>query len=125
MTRQQVERAYPHFEEFYTTAGEKVFGLKSYIAAGCEFTVFLSFLDNRLQQVHLECRDGSSGARGAGLRGAVMADDDWEVVDQTAEEPPRATEWDVVDHRPAPQGYSEEDYNRGLDLMPCSLVDDV
>ena len=55
MTRQQVERAYPYFEEFFTTAGELVFGLKSHIIADCQFTVFLYFdHNNRLDNVHLE-----------------------------------------------------------------------
>jgi hypothetical protein len=49
VTQQQVERAYPNFEEFdKPIAGEwsKVFGLKSYIAGGCEFTMDLGFYDN-------------------------------------------------------------------------------
>jgi hypothetical protein len=54
MTRQQVERAYPYFGQFITAPGEVVFGLKSHIAAGCEFTVGFDFdHNNRLYNVHL------------------------------------------------------------------------
>jgi hypothetical protein len=62
MTKQQVQKAYPNFEEFDKIGiklGEgvgwmKAFGLHSYAAAGCEFLVSLDFDDNQLVQVRLE-----------------------------------------------------------------------
>jgi hypothetical protein len=58
MSKQQVERAYPNFEHFdhiYPIGTQKVvFGLASYFAAGCTFSVILDFLDNKLMQISLE-----------------------------------------------------------------------
>jgi hypothetical protein len=56
MSKQQVERVYPNFEEFdyaYPMETRKEFGLHSYHAAGCEFSMILRFSDNKLNSIRL------------------------------------------------------------------------
>jgi hypothetical protein len=46
MTKQQVERAYPNYEEYdrvFVGGPETVFGLRTYGAASCDFEVWFNF----------------------------------------------------------------------------------
>jgi hypothetical protein len=54
MSKQQVEQAYPNFENYQNINGVKQFGLRTYYAAGCDFEVQLDFWDNQLYQIDLE-----------------------------------------------------------------------
>jgi hypothetical protein len=59
MSEQQVERIYPNFEHYdhmFAFGTQKVFGLRSYFAAGCEFSLTLGFSDNALDDIGLESR---------------------------------------------------------------------
>jgi hypothetical protein len=58
MSKQQVEQVYPNFEnyDYQRPIGgwEKKFGLQHYSVAGCPFSVYLEFLDNRLERIQLD-----------------------------------------------------------------------
>jgi hypothetical protein len=70
MSRQQVEKVYPNFEDWeqpnaFTNSGwEKRFGLKSYLVGGCTFSVYLDYLDNRLERIQLDAYPQKTGKEG-------------------------------------------------------------
>ncbi|MFZ2078307.1 MAG: hypothetical protein WAV38_16960 [Xanthobacteraceae bacterium] len=70
MSRQQVERAYPNFEDWdqpnpFTNSGWiKRFGLRTYLVGGCTFSVYLDFLDNRLERIQLDAYPQKKGKEG-------------------------------------------------------------
>jgi hypothetical protein len=58
MSKQQVEQVYPNFENYdyqrLIGGWEKKFGLQHYSVAGCPFSMYLEFLDNRLERIQLD-----------------------------------------------------------------------
>ena len=61
MSKKQVEHVYPNFEDWdqpgYFTGATglvKRFGLQTYNVAGCTFSMYLEFLDNRLERIQLD-----------------------------------------------------------------------
>jgi hypothetical protein len=58
MSKQQVEQAYPNFENYnhlFPIGGwQKVFGLQHYSVGGCPFAMYLYFLENRLNLIQLD-----------------------------------------------------------------------
>jgi hypothetical protein len=70
MSRQQVEQAYPNFENWdqpnaFTASGWiKRFGLRTYLVGGCSFSVYLDFLDNRLERIQLDAYPKKEGKEG-------------------------------------------------------------
>jgi hypothetical protein len=56
MTKQQVEQAYPNFQDYKNALGATQFGLPAYYAAGCDFELYLGFWDNELYQINLDTK---------------------------------------------------------------------